>query len=60
MKTIYYNFSEFIEILEDIRDNNGKSSDLNKLKNELNRFFKGQKCRDVLYTKNTDKVFYAR
>ena len=59
MKTIYYNFSEFIEILEDIRDNNGKSSDLNKLKNELNRFFKGQKCRDVLYTKNTDKVFFG-
>lgn len=59
MKTIYYNFSEFIEILNDIKYNNGKSSDLNKLKNELNRFFKGQKCREVLYTKNTDKVFFG-
>lgn len=59
MKTIYYNFSDFIEILEDIRDNNGRSSDLNKLKNELNRFFKGQKCREVLYTRNTDKVFFG-
>lgn len=59
MKTIYYDFSEFIEILGDIRDDNGKSSDLNKLKNELNRFFKGQKCREVLYTNNTDKVFFG-
>ena len=59
MKSIYYDFSEFIEILNDIRYSNGKSSDLNKLKNELNRFFKGQKCREVLYTNNTDKVFFT-
>ena len=59
MKTIYYDFSEFIEILHDIRYHNGRSSDLNKLKNELNRFFKGQRCREVLYTNNTDKVFFG-
>lgn len=59
MKSIYYDFSEFIEILNDIKHSNGKSSDLNKLKNELNRFFKGQKCREVLYTNNTDKVFFG-
>lgn len=59
MKTIYYDFQDFIKILEDIAKNNGKSSSLNKLKNELNRFFKGQKCRDILYTNNTDKVFFG-
>lgn len=59
MRTIYYNFEEFIEILSAIRYNNGKSSDLNKLKNELNRFFKGQKCKEVIYTRNTDKVFFG-
>lgn len=59
MKTIYYNFTEFIEILNDIRNQGGRSSDLNRLKNELNRFFKGQKCREVIYTKNTDKVFFG-
>lgn len=59
MKTIYYNFSEFIEIINDIRYDNGKGSDLNRLKNELNRFFKGQKCKEVLYTNNTDKVFFG-
>ena len=59
MKTIYYNFNEFIEILNDIRYGIGKSSDLNRLKNELNRFFKGQRCREILYTKNTDKVFFG-
>lgn len=59
MKTIYYDFSEFIEILNDIRYKGGRSSDLNSLKNELNRFFKGQKCREVIYTENTDKVFFG-
>lgn len=59
MKTIYYDFNEFIEILNDIRYGNGKPSDLNRLKNELNRFFKGQKCREVIYTENTDKVFFG-
>lgn len=59
MKTIHYNFSEFIEILNDIGNYDGKPSDLNKLKNELNRFFKGQKCKEVIYTKNTDKVFFG-
>lgn len=59
MKTIYYDFSEFIEILNNIRYGNGKGSDLNKLKNELNRFFKGQKCREIIYTNNTDKVFFG-
>lgn len=59
MKTIYYNFSEFIKILEDIRKYDGEPSDLNRLKNELNRFFKGQKCKEVLYTNNTDKVFFG-
>lgn len=59
MKTIYYNFSEFIEILNDIRNSDGKSSDLNNLKRELNRFFRGQKCKEVIYTNNTDKVFFG-
>lgn len=59
MKTVYYNFDKFIEILNDIKYDNAKSSDLNKLKHELNRFFKGQKCREVIYTKNTDKVFFG-
>lgn len=59
MKIIYYDFNEFISILSDIREHEGRPSDLNRLKNELNRFFKGQKCREVIYTKNTDKVFFG-
>ena len=59
MKTIYYDFSDFIEILASIGEYDGRSSDLNKLKNELNRFFKGQRCKEVIYTKNTDKVFFG-
>lgn len=59
MKTIYYDFNEFIQILNDINSHGGRSSDLNKLKTELNRFFKGQRCKEVIYTKNTDKVFFG-
>lgn len=59
MKTIYYDFNEFIQILNNINNHGGRSSDLNKLKNELNRFFKKQRCKEVIYTKNTDKVFFG-
>ena len=52
MKTIYYNFNEFVEILNNIRYNNGKPSDLNRLKNELNSILerknKGGCCANLL------------
>ena len=59
MKSIYYRFDDFTDILGDIRDGNGKPSDLNRLKNELNKFFKSQKCKEVIYTNNTDKTFFG-
>ena len=32
---------------------------LNNLKNEINKFFKGSTCKDVIFTKNTDKFFFG-
>lgn len=35
------------------------SSGLLDLKNELNRFFRDSKCKEVIYTQNTDKPFFG-
>src|SRR5574344_969576 len=35
------------------------SSKLNLLKSELNRFFSKAKCRQIIYTNNTDKLFFG-
>lgn len=56
---INYDFSEFRNILLDIKHNGAKASTLNDLKRELNLFFKDSKCLDILYTNNTDKLFFG-
>lgn len=60
MQTINYNFSEFEKIMSLLK---GKqtvdTSVLNQLKNELNKFYKDSKCIDVIYTNNTDKLFFG-
>lgn len=53
-----YKFDSMISILHKL-DINHSSSRLNELKNELNKFFTGAKCREVLYTNNTDKLFFG-
>lgn len=35
------------------------SADLNRIKNELNKLFKEAKCLSVIYTENTDKMFFG-
>jgi len=53
-----YNFSKFEEILSGIRHKATKAG-LNDLKKELNNFFSDSKCLEVLYTHNTDKMFFG-
>lgn len=53
-----YNFSNMEKLLFAI-DEDHSSSTLSKLKNELNRFFIKAKCKEVLYTMNTDKMFFG-
>ena len=53
-----YDFSQMERIMFNMSDNHS-SSDLAKLKNELNKFFVKAKCKEVLYTINTDKLFFG-
>ena len=57
---IDYDFSVFIDVFKKMKDKCGATpSDLNTLKNELNRFFKDSTCKEVMYTNNTDKMFFG-
>lgn len=59
MKRINYDFSEFEFILFSIKTEGATSAKLYDLRNELNSFFKDSKCREVIYTENTDKLFFG-
>lgn len=58
---IHYDFSDLRNVISRIKHSDGriKQSDLNDLKNELNQFFKDSKCKEVIYTVNTDKMFFG-
>jgi hypothetical protein len=53
-----FNFSIMEKLLSNL-DADHSGSTLSKLKNEINRFFSKAKCRDILYTVNTDKMFFG-
>lgn len=53
-----YDFSGFISVINDIKVKPSPKL-LNELKSELNSFFKEAKCIKVLYTNNTDKLFFG-
>lgn len=57
-KFINYDFSEFINIMFSLKQKQDQFT-LSKLKKELNKFFKDSNCKDILYTRNTDKVFFG-
>ena len=58
MKRINYDFTIMQKCMQSIK-NGANSSNLNNLKNELNRFFRDSTCEDIIYTKNTDKLFFG-
>ena len=53
-----FDFRTIEKLMFNMEDNHS-SSDLSKLKNELNKFFIKAKCKEVLYTVNTDKLFFG-
>jgi hypothetical protein len=55
---IDYDFSEFERIMFNMKIA-ATPSLLVDLKNELNTFFKDSTCKDVIYTNNTDKIFFG-
>ncbi|MBP5595847.1 MAG: hypothetical protein J6Y02_10740 [Pseudobutyrivibrio sp.] len=55
---ISYPFGRFDGIAAEIL-NNPSYSNLKALKNELNNFFKDCNCKEIIYTKNTDRLFFG-
>jgi len=53
-----YNFSNMENLLFALGEDHS-SSKLNILKNEINKFFTKTKCKEILYTMNTDKLFFG-
>ena len=53
-----FNFSTIERIMGMMYEDHSNSS-LNILKNELNKFFIKAKCREIIYTNNTDKMFFG-
>lgn len=58
---IRYDFSDLRNVISRIKQSDGrvKQSDLNTLRDELNHFFKDSRCKEVIYTANTDKMFFG-
>lgn len=55
-----YDFSTLLETYSRmLGSRNCTSRDTATIKRELNKFFTDSKCRDVIYTDNTDKMFFG-
>lgn len=61
MPKIGYKFENIESVLIRIQSANPypTSAMLNDLKKELNKFFTGTECVDIIFTKNTDKLFFG-
>lgn len=57
-KFFKYDFSDMEKIMLKIKDN-PNTSNLNDLRQELNNFFKDSVCKQVIYTNNSDKMFFG-
>jgi len=53
-----YDFSGLERAMSHLRHDQSQTT-LNEIRDELNKFFKDSKCVDVIYTKNTDKMFFG-
>lgn len=53
-----FNFNNMEVVLYNMDERHDQST-LNKLKNEINKFFNKAKCREIIYTNNTDKLFFG-
>lgn len=58
MEYIKYNFSNFDKAMFHLKDAQTKKA-INELETELNKFFKDSTCNQVIFTKNTDKLFFG-
>ena len=59
MKNIkYYNFNNLQDAIGNV-SRNPNNQNLEHLKRELNKFFSDSECTEILYTKNTDRLFFG-
>lgn len=59
MKNIkYYNFNNLQDAMGNV-SRNPNNQNLEHLKRELNKFFSDSECTEILYTKNTDRLFFG-
>lgn len=56
---MFYNFSKFELIMNEFKTKGPSSTLLRQLKDELNKFFKDTTCKEVIFTNNTDKMFFG-
>ena len=57
---IRYDFNGFISTFESMKDKcSATPTDLVNIKGELNKFFSDSECKEVIYTTNTDKMFFG-
>lgn len=59
MIKISYNFRPLEDAMTAIKMMPSDRNNLKKLQLELNKFFKDSVCREVIYTNNTDKLFFG-
>lgn len=60
MKKINYNFDSFVDAFAEMKRIGGATPNtLRDIKKELNKFFNDSECKEVLYTDNTDKMFFG-
>ena len=53
-----YDFDEMVKSMSRLKSDQSNTT-LLKIKNELNKFFKDSTCVEVIFTKNTDKLFFG-
>lgn len=60
LPTIEYDFIPLMETFENVKKSyTAKPEHLRAIKAELNKFFSDAECKDVLYTNNTDCMFFG-
>ena len=59
MNIIEYDFSSLLESFELLKANKQTPDIMQTIKGELNRFFEDSNCKEVIFTTNTDKMFFG-
>lgn len=59
MAKLSYDFNELERAVSALKTNPTSHVTLNRLRSELNKLFKDSYCKEIIYTRNTDKLFFG-